>query len=287
MSKDGFCRTYAYDAAKQHVDDGNRVQLFSVKFAAQMSGQEGTAPARDPGPARLDRAGTFLGVTGFRLLLLRHHRGNAPAARRAIEQSDRWRLQLKRQLVQITALAADGAVRMSAPRGKVVRADNGRASVDLSPAADVVGGREGRDPAVLVIRGEAGKTAHLTERVFIQQQGDAVPAGQFTARTLSDDAGVIGTGCEAGMCQLLQGFDFVEHRRPGLIDISFSEIARRIARIRRDLGHDLSRHDFVSHPHGLYRSDRARAWRRDRGFHLHGADDKQRIAGVYAAAFNQ
>src|SRR5690606_1569996 len=108
------------------------------------------------------------------------------------------------ELVEVEALGADGPVRVAAAGGEVVGAHDGEAAVDLAPAADVVGRGEGGDPAVLVVGGEAGHAAHLADRALVEEQVDALAAGQLAPAALADDAGVLRARGQPGVGQALE-----------------------------------------------------------------------------------
>src|SRR5690606_40260872 len=93
------------------------------------------------------------------------------------EQAQRRHLELHRQPVEVQALRADRAVRVAAAGSEVVGADHRSAALDGAPAADVIRGRERRDAAFLVVRGEAGDTADFPERAFVEPRCDALPDG--------------------------------------------------------------------------------------------------------------
>ena len=108
--------------------------------------------------------GALLGGALALLLLLGHHRRHAAAAGRAVEQADRRDLQLHRQLVEVEALGADGAVGVAAARREVVGADDAvRPSIVPEPPTWLAG-RERGDAPVLVVAGEPGEAADLAER---------------------------------------------------------------------------------------------------------------------------
>src|SRR5205823_3075785 len=120
---------------------------------------------------------------------------------------------------EITGLLADGAVGMAAAGGEIVGADDGAAVLDAAPAANVIGGRELGDVAVVVVGGEAGDGAHFAKRVLIEQEGDALVGGELAAASLADDAGVFGIGREAGVGDVFQALDLGEEGRPGLVGV--------------------------------------------------------------------
>ena len=91
----------------------------------------------------------------------------------------------------MAALLADGAVCVAAPGSEVVGADDGGAALDPAPSADVVRRREVDDRAAVVIGGETGDAADLVEAALVQQQVDALPAGQLAAAALPHDAALL------------------------------------------------------------------------------------------------
>ena len=122
-----------------------------------------------------------------------------------------------------TALAPDRAVGMAAARGEIVGADDGRAAVDLAPAADVVGGGEAGDPSILVVVREAREAADLAKAAGVEQQVDPLAAGQLAAIALADHARIVRIGREAAMGDRLQRLHVGKQRRPGVVAI----VARR------------------------------------------------------------
>ena len=109
-------------------------------------------------------------------LLSRHHRGDTAAARRTVEEADRWAAKIERQLIQMEAFGCDCAVGMTAARGKIVGADQRSPAFDLAPATDMIGRREARHPTVIVIIREARQAADLAKAAGIEQQSDSLAA---------------------------------------------------------------------------------------------------------------
>ncbi len=153
------------------------------------------------------------------------------------------------------------------------------ATVDLAPAADVVGRREIGDRAVFVVRRESGKAAHFAERSLIEQQRDAFATREFAAAALSHYAGVARIAREASIGDVLQCAHFREQRRPGV----FAAEARgsnRAVRLRGgDDGNHLPHCHRVADTEALHLRYGAGARRRHRGFHLHRGNDRNRLAG--------
>ncbi len=169
-----------------------------------------------------------------------HHGGDAAAAGGAVEQPHGRTAHGERQAVEIAALGPDRAVGVAAAGGEVVGADDGGAPLDLAPAADVVGRREVGDGAVLVVGGEAGQAAHLAEAAGIEQQVDALAAGQLAAVALADDAGILGAGGEAGVGDVLQGRDLGHHRGPAVLAVGAGLARVAVVGAGDDGGDDLA-----------------------------------------------
>ena len=172
---------------------------------------------------------------------------------------------------------------MPAPGGEVVGAYDRAATLDLAPAADVIGRREIGDRAVLVVGGEPGDAAHFPERAFVEQEVDALAAGELAAAALPNDAGVFGSRRESLVGQGLHRADVAQQGRPGLIVIVRGDALGTFG--RRDHGEHLARLDVVARLQRLRGGKRACARRGDLGFHLHRADDEQGIARLHAVAF--
>src|SRR5215831_10395465 len=105
-----------------------------------MAGQERTTLPRHARAAGNYRAGAFLYPAFAGPLLLGYHGCNAAAARRTVQQTDRWAAQVDRQPVEVRGLAPDRAVRVSAARGEIVGAYHCSAACNLAPSSHVVGG---------------------------------------------------------------------------------------------------------------------------------------------------
>ncbi|MDZ7667872.1 MAG: hypothetical protein U5Q16_00035 [Gammaproteobacteria bacterium] len=75
----------------------------------------------------------------------------------------------------------------------------------------MIGGGEGRYPAVCVMGGEARDAAHFAERPSVEHGVDALPAGEFAAVPLADHAGFGRAGGQAFVGQPLEVSDFIEH----------------------------------------------------------------------------
>ena len=182
------------------------------------------------------------------------------------------------------ALAADRAVGMPAARGEIVGAYHDRPAVNLAPAADMVGGREARDPSIFVIVREAREAADLAKAAGVEQQIDSLAAGQLAARALADHARIGRLRREAAMRDRLQRLHVGEHWRPGIVAIAAWRGCVTVALSRSDRGDDLARRDNGADLGGPDRGHDAGAGCGDRGFHFHGADDHQRRAGLNRSA---
>ena len=248
-----------------------------------MAGQERAAAAHHAWPAGLDGAGAFLDRGVGRAGLLGHHGGDAAAARRAVEQADRGRSELDRQPVEITRLLADRAVGMAAARGEVVGADDAGAALEAALAADMAGRREFGDVAVVVERGEARQAADLAEAAGIEQNVDALAAGELAAVALAHHAGIGRAGRQPPVGDRLQGRDLLEHRGPAVVRRHRRRGPGGAGRRLED-GQDLPALDRVADGERRQGLDRAGAGCGDRGLHLHGADDKQQVARLHLAA---
>ena len=217
MAEHRFCCANPNDAPQEHVHDGDSRKLFGVHRAAEVPRKERTAATGDTRPPGLDRAGALACAAIALRLLGGHHRSNATATRRAIEQANRWREQVQRKAIQVAAFRPDRAVRMAAAGGEVVGADDRRAAVNLPPAADVVRGREIGDAPFVVVGREARHAADLSERAVIKQQFDALAAGELATASLAHHTRIERAGGEPRMGDALERGDLVEDRRPRLV----------------------------------------------------------------------
>src|SRR5262249_45758085 len=118
------------------------------------------------------------------------------------------------------ALGPDRAVGVAAAGGEVVGADDRLPSLDLAPAANVVGRGEVSDAALVVVGGEAGDAAHLAEAARIEQQVDALAAGELAAVALAHDAGIGRSRREASVGEVLQGAYFGQRRAPTVVAVN-------------------------------------------------------------------
>ena len=271
-------RTDADDAAQQQVDDRHRCQLLGVVGAAEMAGQERAAAAHHARLADLDGAGAFLGRCFRAGALLRHHGGDAAAARRAVEQADRGRPDLDRQPVEVARLLADRAVGMAAARGEVVGADDAGTTLDAALAADMAGRRELGDLAGVVEAREAREAADLAEAAAVEQHVDALAAGELVAVALAHHAGLARARGQALVRDRLQRGDLVEHRRPALVPGHDRRCLCRPGRL--DDGEDLPAVHGIAGRDRRHALDDAGARRADGTLHLHRRDDEQRLAGA-------
>ena len=144
--------------------------------------------------------------------------------------------------------------------------------------------RESGHGAVLVVGGEPGDAAHFAERARVEEQFDALPAGQLAAAALAHHTRVLRPRREPFEGQAAHGGHVLQQRRPRLP-------RRCLRRVRPgpvrgcEQRHDLSRRDRVARPEWLQRRDDAVAGRAHDRLHLHRADDEhgipraERIAG--------
>ena len=149
-------------------------------------------------------------------------------------------------------------------------------TLDLAPAADVVGGGERRDVAVFVVGREARDAAHFAECTVVEQEFDTFPAGQLAPATLSDDAGIFGAGREAFVGERLHRSDILQEWRPSVLRLVVTHTHG--SGLGLDDREHLPRLDAVACAQGLYRHYRAVAGCRHLGFHLHRANDDEGIA---------
>src|ERR1700719_1390649 len=119
----------------------------------------------------------------------------------------------------MSALSTDCAVGMTTARGEIVGAHHDCSAVDLAPATDMVGGREARDPSILVVVREACEAADLAKAARVEQQINSLPAGQLAARALADHARIGRPRREAVTCDRLQCLHVSEHWRPGVLAV--------------------------------------------------------------------
>ena len=287
MTEHGLCSTDAYHAAEQHVHHRHGEQLLGVLGASQVPGQEGAAATGDARPTGHDGPAALLCAALSLFFLLRHHGGNTPSTRRAVQQSHRGRPELHREAIQVHALGADGTVRVPASGREVIGADDGRAAVDLAPTTDVVGGREVHGVAVFVIGCEPSDTAHFAKGALVQQQRDALSARELAATALSDDPWVVGAGGQPCVCHPLERGDLFQDSSPGLLARSYRCGPPRFALRGRDERYHLPSHHVVPFPQGLNGSHGTGAGRRDGRLHLHRADDQKRIARCDGVTFSQ
>ena len=281
VAEHGLGGADADDAAEQHVHHRHGGELFRVHGAAEMPRQVGTAAtghARTPG---LDGAAALLGAALAFLALRRHHRGDAAAAGGTVQHPDGRGAQGQREAIQVAALGADGAVGVTAAGGEVVGADDGAAAVDLAPAANVIGRREGGYRALLVVGGETSDAADLAEGAGIEEQIDALPAGVLAAAALTHHAGIFGPGGQALERQPAHGGDVVEQRRPRRL--FGCRLARR-ARGRIQHRHHLARGHAVADVERLRLGHHAGARGRHLGLHLHRAHHQERLSRLNALA---
>ena len=171
---------------------------------------------------------------------------------------------------------------MAAPGGEVVGADHCPATLDLAPAADVVGWCEVGDRAVLVVGGETGDAADFPERALVEQAVDALAAGELAATALPDDAGILRPWRESLVGQGLHRRDIAQQRCPRLTLICGHALGTLG---RRDYGEHLAGLHVVAGLQWLRSGDGARARCGDLGFHLHRADDEEWFARLHAVAF--
>ena len=131
---------------------GTVVSCRAYSSTPRWPGQERSAARRRPVacPASIAPELSCAVLSPLRLLL-GHHRRDAAAAGRSVEEADRRDLQLDRQRVEVEALRRDRTVGVTAARREVVGADDRRPAVDRAPAADVTGRRERGDPSVGVV----------------------------------------------------------------------------------------------------------------------------------------
>src|SRR5438045_7527012 len=115
------------------------------------------------------------------------------------------------------ALPADGAVGMPTARGEIIGAYHDRASDDLTPSADVVGGCEARDATLLIIFCETCEAADLAKAAGIEEQIDPLSTGQLAAVALADDSGINRVGREAAMRDILQRLNVGQHGSRGVL----------------------------------------------------------------------
>ena len=158
------------------------------------------------------------------------------------------------ECVKMTALRRDRPVRVAAPGREVVGADHRRAPLDLAEPADVVRRREIRDRPVLVVRCETGHAPHFAERALVQQEIDALAAGQLAARPLAHDSGVARPRRQPAVRQLLHGRHLTKLGSPGVLVTGRGSRDGR-ALVRRNHGNDLPRLDTIPHFERLERRE--------------------------------
>ena len=90
-----------------------------------------------------------------------------------------------------------------------------RPSIVPQPPTWLAGVKAAMRP-VVVVGGEAGDAADLAERALVEQEVDALAAGELAPAALAHDAGVGRAGRQARVGEALEGGDVVEHRRPRL-----------------------------------------------------------------------
>ena len=275
----------ADDAAEQHVDHRHRGELLGVHRCCR-GGRAGTSRRRPTTRGRPALIAPVLSLAALSpsCLLLRHHRGDAAAARRAVEQADR-----RARAARSTAGRGSGSCAPIAPsavaaaRGEVVGADDRRAALDRAPAADVVGRREVGDVAVVVVGGEAGEAADLAEacrrRAAASMRSRQVSLPRLRWRTTPGSV-------EPGARRSCGDAPAAPRPRRASASSLSSAAARRSgpggAGRRLDHGEDLAcRRRRRPTDSDANVGDDAGAGRRDGGLHLHGADDEQRVAGVH------
>src|SRR5271170_493252 len=173
----------------------------------------------------------------------------------------------------MSGLAADGAVGMPAARGEIVGAYHGGPAGNLAPSANMVGGREARDAALVVIVRKAREAADFAKAAGVEQHVNAFAAGQLAARALAHDPRVLRIGREAAMRDRLQGLHLGQQGSPGLLAIATGRGSVGCARGWSDGGNDLPGRDIGADLSWADATDDAGAGRRDRGLHLHRADD--------------
>ena len=118
--------------------------------------------------------------------------------------------------------------------------------------------------AVVVVRGEAGDAADLAERALVEQQRDALAAGELAAAALADDAGVLRAGREARVRDALQRAR--SRRAPAPTVSRRARAARQPSRPRRR-----RRRITATHLAGDDASPAARSLQRRRPTPAHGA----------------
>src|SRR5271170_3147204 len=182
------------------------------------------------------------------------------------------------------ALAANRAVGMATARGETGGAYHDRPAIDLAPATDMVGGREARDPSILIIVREACEAADFAKAARVEDQIDSLTAGQLAARALAHHSRIGRTRCETVMRDLLQRLHVGEHSRPGIVAIAAWRGCSTVALSRSDRGDDLAGRDDGAELGGPYRGHYAGTGCGDRSFHFHGADDHQRRTGLNRGA---
>ncbi len=177
-----FGGTDADHAAEQHVHHRHRGELPGIGSAAQVAGQERAAAAGDPRPPGGD---VHPSSPQRSTLALACCSGTMAATLPPPEEPSSRRTEgarsSMRQPVEIQALGTDGTVGVAAPRGEVVGAHHRGAALDLAPAAHVVGRGESRDAPVVRRRRRIRRRCPPRGTSRVQQQVDALPAGQLAA----------------------------------------------------------------------------------------------------------
>src|SRR5215469_6369012 len=240
-----------------------------------MAGEKRTTLPRHTRAAGNDGAGAFLCAAFSRPLLLGYHCCDAAAARRAVQQTDRWTAKVNRQPVEVRGLATDRAVRVSAARGKIVGAYHCGAARNLAPPSHVVGGREPGDASLVVVIGEPRKAANFAKGAGVKQQANSFAAGQLASAPLADDPWITRIGRESSVSNLLQRLHVGEHWCPAVLAVAArprTAAGSPGGSQRRD---DLPCCDGGTNLGGADRGQYSSAGRRNGGFHLHRADNHQ------------
>ena len=216
--------------------------------------------------------------------MLGDHGGHAAAAGGAVQEAYGRYPHLDGQAIEVHALGPDGAVGVAPAGGEVVGAHHHGPGGDGAPAPDVVGGGERRHPAFVVVRREPGDAADLAEGSLVEEQGDALPAGQLAPAALPYHAGFIGSRrqpvgascCRSRMSRSTSSQGSAAVRRPG---------GRGPVLVRVDHRQDVAGGQLRARLERLERGDHPGAGRQDDRLHLHGADHEEGVTLDHTVAF--